>query len=1402
MAVAWEDFTPVAEPAPTEVDWSQFAPVAEQTPAPVMDWGSLAERVRKENEARSAVSRGMESGTELTSAIAEHPIRFAMTPFSVAGDLLYAAGSDLGATLGTTLAGAPELVGEQGGNIYEYFNKDRESALPQERVLSDISKEYPATATIGKVAGGITKSLPMLAVMPQGALGKLIAAGFTVDMITHAGEAATRLGGEMGKLPEDRNADIITTALSDIAQSSAFAPLTGAHAGGKVIGERIAPRTEAIRELAKVLKSEPRSPVTPDEAAQIRLGLPPRAKPEMLPEVARTQELVDVAIQEAQQKIVQPGKVSALDLLKARDVEIAPEEIKLAERLPGGGEAPYGKVSFMREAEAPTTERTQVATQAERDMLQSVVDEAADVGLEIPKSNLPPGVSYRRPKAAPTIAEQEKRQARESVEKGLTQESGYYTDEPRTQSLPESTMPPERVREGVSIVSPETGRAIEKPIPLSALQRSRLRAALARGASEETILNILRLKEREPAQPQKRKESPNASPIRSDQGPILEEGNVPAESGAARSEDLQLTPQGQPEPVAAREVAPVEATIVDKTIQALQGVQKKLESGFQKGDVALGLPKAALNMAIDAVVLALKAGKTIGEALDAAVKKVRFNFKDVDEAGLRDWLTKTAALEAQSAAKPKSEQVPAVPLEVVPTKTVTPQEAVKMEKSVKLDKDVSKIKEQLDTFDKNIGEALTSGGRFLPKDMRPQVAKGKTAETGTVTSKEINQYFVNELVTARKAMQRVRTELANSADTASLNYFDVLQKRFELSFRKVQELRRASHEALYFWNEIRGEYQEIARMAGEMPSIKARKPILDQLVKDLRDKEWARSGRDVVDYLRVNLFTPFSFTLDFTTNLMAVASHTPAWLGMDLAHLVTGKPMTRTATALRALRLAGRNAVPFTEKFRLPQDIEIGLGTAAGGEFQGLPKEVMVDFSEILRGKPELASKLKNADYILGGPVRMKRAVDNFFGRFGATAELYNSAYQAGRSKGLKGDGLKSFVEEFVRNPPEEAAAEAIRVGGEFKFNRELPDWAERFANNSITKLAVEAYPRWTLQFTKWAGEMMGLDPRFFKKVKQGKATAEQTASFLAKAATGWGALYAFNQLFYNQVDPNTMEYVTEKGERIRLSGRQPFPELYMLTAMFRGDMNNAKAALPFTSVPFASMMGGQGGLLSPLVQTMIESWKGNYTAEMASSEMTKMVNNAIPGKSMLGLIRALYDPTVREGIGAPIPGVAQMLPTKINPTTGEPSAPMQRIPGTGIKLPTVGGTPFPGALRIQNAVEKALVNHGIVTVRPRRTSLIEIPMSEIPKELRREYEQRSGKAVQQIVWEGINNPEWQQLPFEQRRDVLNGWLALARSVAKAELAEKYQKSMSAEKPEPLSVQRLPKFIKELPARP
>lgn len=326
----------------TESDFADAGPFTEQDfeegpelAAAPLDFDRLGSSIARDESQRRALSGFYDPGTEFTTAIAEDPLGFAMSPLTITGDVLNAAASDVGASLGTLAAGQPELAGVQGGNLYEYFNKDRIGLLPQEQVLADVAETNPALATTGKIAAGLVKSAPMLALMPQGALGKLVAAGFTADMIHGAGDAATRLGTEMGKPVDERDADALTTALSDIIQSAAFAPLTGAHAGGKVIGERVAPKREVIRELANALKAEPKIPTTlptrepttaefiaGDRAQPVAQELP--VKPKETVAVEPLKEAAPPPVEtpaERMARIVEEGAAAKEALFKQRAVE-------------------------------------------------------------------------------------------------------------------------------------------------------------------------------------------------------------------------------------------------------------------------------------------------------------------------------------------------------------------------------------------------------------------------------------------------------------------------------------------------------------------------------------------------------------------------------------------------------------------------------------------------------------------------------------------------------------------------------------------------------------------------------------------------------------------------------------------------------------------------------------------------------------------------------------------------------------------------------------------------------------------------------------------------------------------------------------------------------------------------
>lgn len=123
--------------------------------------------------------------------------------------------------------------------------------VPQiDEELKLASGESPTAATVAKIGQGAAASIPLMAAgMPAGIAGRLISAGFAADMIHGGGQAATQLGTELGKNPEERDPDKITSAVSDLVQAGAFAPLAGAHA--------VPGKAKAIAELSLQLLKDP-----------------------------------------------------------------------------------------------------------------------------------------------------------------------------------------------------------------------------------------------------------------------------------------------------------------------------------------------------------------------------------------------------------------------------------------------------------------------------------------------------------------------------------------------------------------------------------------------------------------------------------------------------------------------------------------------------------------------------------------------------------------------------------------------------------------------------------------------------------------------------------------------------------------------------------------------------------------------------------------------------------------------------------------------------------------------------------------------------------------------------------------------------------------------------------------
>lgn len=472
-------------------------------------------------------------------------------------------------------------------NLAKLSPKEQEDLFGKGRLANIIGAGQRAIAS---TAEGFATPEGLAMAVPGA--GSAIGKAFLAQMIAHAPqEVASAAGAYSGGDTKAGDEHLIN--------AGATLALLGAPLLASKLGE--SPTRDAIRELVKQLDEGQIKKANVDLLAQLRNQLPPRAKPEGFPEAERTAQLMDEALKEATQKIIEPGKIPAMDLLKAQDAQILEQEPTRAISAEGGGEAIGGKVSFMRPAEAPLADRTQRINDVEREQLQKLVDEESSQGATFDQKGLPEGVSYRRSKEAPSQEEYLRNRRKEDLESGLAMESGYYLDEPTGQSLPEPPPVAERIRGGGTVVDIGAGRAIEKPIPLSKLQRGRLINALRRGASEQTIINILRLQE-------KPKESP------------------PPEAGPTNL------------PLVGEQSAPVEAASLTSKLESLKTNASNPEGktfSLPHPDAFKQIGKQVWNDAIDLAIAGVKGGKKSAEAMDEAISFVKKSAKGFDEAKLR-----------------------------------------------------------------------------------------------------------------------------------------------------------------------------------------------------------------------------------------------------------------------------------------------------------------------------------------------------------------------------------------------------------------------------------------------------------------------------------------------------------------------------------------------------------------------------------------------------------------------------------------------------------------------------------------------------------------------------------------------------------------------------------------------
>lgn len=618
---------------------------------------------------------------------------------------------------------------EFAGNVPAAFQGE---PLPVDAALAQAASEAPGWTTAAKISQGLAGSAPLIALFPQGALGKLVAAGFTADMIAHAGPAATSLGEELGKNPQDRDYDKLTTAISDLSQSAGFAPFAGTHAAGRLLTEKITPRTAAVMELARQLKNEPltKAPVgrvgevTPPTEEFI-----PRGEPFAQTEL--TAELINRAVENAQApygKARLPFEQALAELRGQELIPVAEARRRLIET--GGGPAIGGKVSFQRPAEDLAQGRT-VQPEIER-APKPPEEPPSPSGTPVPVEPKPPTTPQEaKPVVAKTPEPNEFNQTKntfgdptgttyhatptdwaswqEVTSQPITMETwkirediknkygGMPPEPPRTSPTPEATPKPTDVTPQSALPKAEGVGTSPKPAEfnwdayaeelrgdLEAFNPARHTGKVdydlmdvadrfvefARNRPEGDLLKLIsEFSQRDEATPSQIKKLrvgvKNLLPKPKERGMEVEQEIV---SDVAPSTTEATAPTGtkplekpsteKPTVSGEQSQAPSRVTTsFEAAIKRIEDAQQKLRKGPQSGQTLMGVPSAILDTALEAARLTLKAGKPIAEAIEAAIRHIRYNTKGKwDESKVRSMLKRELGGRGVQPADNKSRQ--------------------------------------------------------------------------------------------------------------------------------------------------------------------------------------------------------------------------------------------------------------------------------------------------------------------------------------------------------------------------------------------------------------------------------------------------------------------------------------------------------------------------------------------------------------------------------------------------------------------------------------------------------------------------------------------------------------------------------------------------------------------------
>lgn len=594
------------------------------------------------------------------------------------------------------------------------------------------------------------------------------------------------------------------------------------------------------------------------------------------------------------------------------------------------------------------------------------------------------------------------------------------------------------------------------------------------------------------------------------------------------------------------------------------------------------------------------------------------------------------------------------------------------------------------------------------------------------------------------------------------------------------------------------QLERLGLRSKELPEISQKLPIFTQYLKTLKgegsgfDKALA-TGDITFQYWRRNIFPLLSFLRDIFTNTAASFSEISQDVGEDIFRAVARND--RGFARTRAILLA----IPKTFGQELPEKVAL-TNTALGTKF--------TPFFE------------PAADKLVFIPLNLKANVDTGFKRVFAMASLYGDALQATAKQSIPTASRKEFVDQFFADLPQESIGKAFDKAARVGFSRTLSSAEETIAENRAVQLLVTPFPRWNFQFTRFLLEHSPVDAiRVFRNPS--KVTGEDITRLVIRNLEGFGSLALSDQILYDHVDFDKMQYVHEDKSVTTLSGLTPIPEMLFLNALFRGDAKKAFQSARVASIIVGPLTSGADSIIQQFSGSIVALSKGEGGNKILK-QTESVIRSLYPGQAMLRAVERLLHPESTSGLIQDLPFVSNYDAPVIDLTTGL----QKRNTIKGISIgpfhinfgTEIGDPGLPGGIKPLNKVEAEFRRLGI-SVRPNRQDLLQYEAKEVPKNLRRQFEQLLGIDINNLVSEIIDTPEYKELGQtvfgeRQQREILaglinNAFVAASNTIDSSdekalekrivqELRKKYTEPVNPSAPKSPASQKVPQELELL----